>query len=308
MFDQGRHDLVGKPTRAPGTGDVAIARTPEGQSVDRRFAQDHVVARRERRPVEQAPMRTRQVEMIGRALAQIVPDLAAVEVDHDARPVADRHHQAPAQMLMAAVAQHAEPLELAPHVCARLAVLLRQTVAQGAIGKAKAEGVDQIRMGEATLFQIGQRLRVGTQRTAIIVRHIAQQRAVLGRRQHRQLGDGRSRDRGGVGRGHIIAPQQFDCMTEADAFAFHDPVYGATTHVAAEAVEQILRHRHHQRRRIIVMEGALRHHVAAAFRQLHARCLDQPDQANLCLQPLYLRIRYACHGGCLQKAVKGVLS
>ena len=63
--------LVGKAVHAVDRGHVAIARAPEGQRVDQRFAQDDFFRRPQRLLVPHSAMRPRQVQVIVGSGAQI---------------------------------------------------------------------------------------------------------------------------------------------------------------------------------------------------------------------------------------------
>ncbi len=82
VLSECRAVFLGKAVHAVDRGHVAIARAPEGQRVDQRFAQDHVFRHGERRFVPHAAMRSRQIQVIGRSGAQIRRDLASVHLRH----------------------------------------------------------------------------------------------------------------------------------------------------------------------------------------------------------------------------------
>ncbi len=83
-------------------------------------------------------------------------------------------------MLVPALPQHPQTLKIAAYLRPRLAVRRRQPVAQRPVRKAKPEAVDQLRMGETALFQIGQRIGIGAQGAGVITRHLLQQLAIPG--------------------------------------------------------------------------------------------------------------------------------
>jgi hypothetical protein len=62
-------------------------------------------------PVEHAPVWAGQIQVIGRALSQVVVELAAVELDDLAGIIQDRDHQRTSQVLMAGLPQHAQLLQ-----------------------------------------------------------------------------------------------------------------------------------------------------------------------------------------------------
>jgi K+-sensing histidine kinase KdpD len=92
-------------------------------------------------------------------MVQVIAQLAPIELHHIATPVAHRDHQRPRQVLVPRRSDHAERLQLAAQLGARLAVLRRQAVAERAIGIAQAEMVDQLLIAQATALKHRQRLR-----------------------------------------------------------------------------------------------------------------------------------------------------
>lgn len=251
-------------------------------------------------------MRPRQVEVVRRALAQRFADLPAIQVHDPSVRVQDRHDQRPAQVFVAAVAQHPQRLQTAPHLRPGLPVGLRQAVAQRPVGVAQPEGLDQLGMGQAPALQVGQGVGRPLQGGGVVADHLVHQRRVLGRRRHgRQLrhGGGLHRPRPGPGRRprpgrdrrRIVRLQQLDRMAEANPLGLHHPGDHVAGRVAAEAAPQILVRRHAQRRRVVLVERAASDPVFAAFLQLHPGRLDQPHQAHLRLQPLDLLVRDSGH-------------
>ena len=84
--------VVGEAFDAVGGRDVVEARTPEGQRVDQRLAEDDFLRGDESFDVEDAPMRTGEVEVERRADAQLMRrrDLPAVGAEDLASFAEDR--------------------------------------------------------------------------------------------------------------------------------------------------------------------------------------------------------------------------
>ena len=102
--------IVGEAFDAIGAGDVAIARTPERQRVDQRFAQDDFLVRLQCLHVEHATatLARGQVQMLGCACAQVVQELAAIHLKDVAVFIAHRHDQRTVEMLVAGFAVDAD--------------------------------------------------------------------------------------------------------------------------------------------------------------------------------------------------------
>src|SRR5580658_2559090 len=85
-------------------------------------------------------------------------------------------------------------------------------------------------------------------------------------------------------------------MAEAYPLGFDDPVDHAAAGLAgAQAMPQILRRRHHQRWRLVIVEGAAADEVAPMFLEGHAARLGQTLHGDIGLQSLNHLIRDACH-------------
>ena len=128
-----------------------------------------------------------------RALAQAGRDLAAVQAEHVAREIEDRDHYRTVEVLVAALAQDAELLQPPAHLGAGLAVLLRQPVAERAVGEAQLAVRNHLGMREAAAFEIAQRFGRSLQHLVVVVDHLAQDLLIAGVRR-----DGRFEARGGV--------------------------------------------------------------------------------------------------------------
>lgn len=76
-----RGQVIGRePLDAVARRDVAEPGTPEGERIDQRLAQDDFRGRCERGFIPDSAMRPRQVQVVRRACAQVVVDLAAVDL------------------------------------------------------------------------------------------------------------------------------------------------------------------------------------------------------------------------------------
>ncbi len=96
--------------------------------------------------------------MRGRAGAEIVADLAAVGLEDVAGFIADRDDERAVEVLVAAGAQHAEPLELASECRALLRVVAGQPVGKRSISVAELEALDGIGGPDAALLKVSQGL------------------------------------------------------------------------------------------------------------------------------------------------------
>lgn len=161
-------------------------------------------------------------------------------------------------MLVPALAVEAELFQARAHFGAGLAVLLRQTKAQSAIGVAELEALDQLGMHKPALLQIVERLRRLLQRVVIIADDLVQQRLVIGFEPDRRGQPARRRRR--KRRWRVVAAgavlQQFHGMAKAHALALHGPLNHVARRIAAKAMEEVLLGAHGQRRLVVLVEGA----------------------------------------------------
>jgi hypothetical protein len=178
--------LVGEALHAIGRRHVAVARAPEGQRVDQRLGQDDLARGGERGAVEDPGVRARQVQVLGRARAQVVQQLAAVHLDHVAALVEHRDYQGAVEVLVAAFSDQADLLQPGADVGAGLARLLRQPQAQRTVGHAELEGRDQLGMRQAARLEVSRRLSRGLQALVVVVDGLVQQRPVVGVEGHRR--------------------------------------------------------------------------------------------------------------------------
>jgi hypothetical protein len=85
-------------------------------------------------------------------------------------------------------------------------------------------------------------------------------------------------------------------MPEAHPLRFDDPVdHRAAGLACAQAVPQVLRRRHHQRWRLVIVEGAAADQVRAVLLEGHAARLGQALHRDFGLETLNHLIRDACH-------------
>ncbi len=80
---------------------------------------------------------------------------------------------------MPARPQYAQLLQPAPYLRPRLAVLLRQTVAQRPVRQAQPEALDHLPVVEAALLQIGKTFRARLQGLVIEGHHPLQKRLIV---------------------------------------------------------------------------------------------------------------------------------
>ena len=125
-------------------------------------------------------MRSGQIEMGRRALAQIIADFPAIHLADRAVFVGDGNNQRARQVFVTALPEDAEFLQLAPDLGPGLAVFHRQAIAQGPVRIAQGEGVDQVGMMEPASAEIVQGLRALLQRGVIEGRHTGEHGGVVG--------------------------------------------------------------------------------------------------------------------------------
>lgn len=105
------------------------------------------------------PVRAGQVQMLGCPRAQVVTQLAAVDLAHRAVQAGHRDDQRAGEMLMARRAQHPQRLQPAPQLGALLAVLAGQAVTEGTVRDAQAEPFQRLGVSDAPALQIPQGVR-----------------------------------------------------------------------------------------------------------------------------------------------------
>jgi len=298
---------------------VPIPRTPERQRIDQRLAQDHLLRALDPGAIEHAPMRTRQVQVQRRALAQAFRDLAPVHLGRMALRIQHRDHQRPGEVLVPTRPQQPDALQLPAHRRARLRVHRRQPVRERAIGEAQPEARDQFRIVQAAARQVRLRLRTLAQVLVVDAHDGIQQRLViLARRQigtrpllahppRRPIHRRTPLDR--IARQRRVFLQQLHRVPEAHLVPTHHPVDHRTARLTrAQAVPQVRLRADHQRRRAVVVERTATDPVLAVRLQPDPRRLHQPLQAHRQLQPLDLGLGDAGHGaGSSRKCVKTTL-
>ena len=194
VLAEGLPVMVVEPVHAVAGGHVAIARAPERQCVDQRFAQDDFFRRDQRRFVPHSAPWPRQVQVIFGSGPQIVVDLAPVHLHHFTVEIEDRNHQRSYEVLMPGLLPEDAQLLQASALAQTLdAVLVLQAVIERAIGKAQPEVLDHLRRLQAALEEILLRSRRLLERGVVVVHHDAQQLLIVYRRleQRRQFGHGR---------------------------------------------------------------------------------------------------------------------
>ena len=134
--------FIGQPVGSVDRRHVAIARRPERQRVDDRFAQNDFVGRVQRFAVEDAAMRTRQIEVTARVLLAVV-DPPTVKLFQLAVDREQRERHAAAEVFMSAVAKDAEGFQTLADFPARLDLFRRQPQPQRAIDEADPEPLDR---------------------------------------------------------------------------------------------------------------------------------------------------------------------
>ena len=114
--------------------------------------------------------------------------------------VQDRNYQRAVEVLVATRAIDSDPLQAAAQLGAGDAILLRQSQAQRAVGKAQAKGDDRLRLVDAAGLQIRERLGTLFQGLVVVVDDLVEQRLVVGLARHRcgQAAHGRVLHRDGV--------------------------------------------------------------------------------------------------------------
>ena len=290
------------PRRSVRRRHVAKARTPEGQRVEQRLAQNDLPARLQRLHIPHPPVRTRQVQMPRRPRPQIRRDLAPVELGDPARLIEHRDHDGPIQMLVAAGPQHPEPLKPLPDPRPLPPVLRRQPVGQAPVRVAEPEALHHLRMPQSPTRQVPERRRTAHQRRAVVIQHPQQQRRVvlLGIEHPRQLHRRRDLHRRGRrgGSRRPIRPQQLRRVAERHPLRPHHPVDDRTPRLTRpQAVPQVLLGRDHQRRLPILVERAVPPQIRPVACEHHPPRLRQPLHPHLALQPLQLALRNPGHGG-----------
>ena len=152
-----------------------------------------------------------------------------------------------------------------------LPILRRQTKPQRAVGIAKPEVLD--RRGDPALLKISQRLGRSLQALMVVVDHLREQRL----RRPRRLIPAASSTRTveyvvptlAAKEGMPSRSSSTACRNEMP-FAFITQSTGPPASLAAEAVPQVLRRRHHERGRLVLVERAVAAPVLARFRKLDA--------------------------------------
>lgn len=236
---------------------------------------------------------------------------------HAVLSVEHRDDQAAVEVLVPAVAQDADGLQLTPHLRAGLAVLLGQAVRERAIGEAQPKPLHHLLRPEPALFEVAEGLGALLERLVVVVedaghQHVLVRRVLdggeLGGRgllRHRRalpalLGLGERLERDEVG------PEQLDGVTTAEPLGLHDPVDDAAAFLArAIAAPAVGLRRDAQGRRLGRTERAQTDDLISAALELHALGLGQPLEADLGVQALELVGRDAGHVALLRVCAAG---
>ena len=115
-----------------------------------------------------------------RSFTQTGCDLASVHAEHIPFEVEDRNDETPVEVLVAALAQDAEPLQTSAQFRSFLPVLVRQRKPEFAIGEAQLKPFHHLRMRQAAGFEIPQRFRRFLQRLVIKAHDITQGLLLIG--------------------------------------------------------------------------------------------------------------------------------
>ena len=278
---------MGEALDAVGGRDVAEACAPECECVDERLAEDDFLRGDEGLDVEDAAVRAGEVEMERRAGAQLVSwrDLPAVGAEGLAPLAEDRDDERAVEVLVAAVPEDSELLEPCADLLAGLAVHGGEAVAEGPVGVAEPEAVDEFGMDEASLLEIAECLRALLQRLVVVADHLAEKLAVVGVEVdgRRQLRDGRALR--GVERGRrreVLGPQDLDGVPEAHPFGLHHPVDRRAARLTSpEAVPEVLAGSHDEGRLAVVVEGTAADQIRPVAPELDAPRLSEALERDL---------------------------
>jgi len=283
--------------------DVAEAGGPEGEGVDEGFAEDDLLLALEPLGVEDAAVRPREVEMERRAGLEIVADLAAVDLRDVAGIVEDRDDEGADEVLVARVAEEAELLEPGAHLEAGLAVHQGDAQAEGAVGVAELEVVDEVGMRQAALLEIRESFRALLEALVVVGDDLPQDLLVAA------VGfDGKSQgpDGGALWRRRGLRPprlqrevlgeEDLDGVAEADPFGLHHPVDRRAARLAgAEAVPEVLGRGEDKGGFAVRMKRAQAQQVRPVPLQLDALPLGQAFERDLRLDPLEQLVGDARH-------------
>ena len=136
-------------------------------------------------------------------------------------------------------------------------------------------------------------IRALGERLVAVADDVAQEGAVVG------VGSGNGKlGAGGACRAGTaeLAAEQLHSVAEAHVLDPHDEVdHRAARLAGAEAVPEILGRRHHERRLVVVVEGAEANEVTAVRLEHHPAHLGKPLDGDVALQPLELCIWDAAH-------------
>ena len=242
-------------------------------------------------------MGTGQVEVQGRADAQVVTDLSAVELGDTACGVGHRDNEGPGQVLVATLAIDAEGDEATPECRPGLGLAIGEAQPEGPVGVAEAEVLDGLGVVDLAALQIGEGLGGLGQGGAVVGDHLGEGLGVVDVEGDRGRKTSGSRvPRPGHHRG-LAGAQQLERVAEAHPLGLHHPVDGTAPGLAGpHAVPETLGRGDHERGGVVVVERAAAHKVPAGPLEEHPRTGDQFGQVDLFFQPLHHLVGDAGHG------------
>jgi len=158
---------------------IPVIGTPEGKSIDQRFAQDDLFRDGERLFIPDAFVRARKVSMQRRALAQSFGDFPAIDFRNGSIQINHRNHNRSGEVFVPAFPQDAKPLQSSPDLRALFPIAFRQAVAERSIRKAQPKVVDHFRMLQASVLQVSQSFRALLQGCVVIIRYFLQHPGII---------------------------------------------------------------------------------------------------------------------------------
>ncbi|MCZ7590618.1 MAG: hypothetical protein M5U15_00020 [Kiritimatiellae bacterium] len=170
--------FIGEPVRPVDERHIAEPVYPERQRIERGLAQDDFRFV-QGLGVPYPGVRSGQVQMMGRAFAQALGDLAAVDFGHVAAFVEDRQHQRTVKVFVSGFPEQAQRLQPRPDRRAVLPVLVRQPQAQRPVGEAEPEAVDGLLVVQSPPPQVVQGGGRFQESFVVVVHHLAHERRVV---------------------------------------------------------------------------------------------------------------------------------
>ena len=220
----------------------------------------------------------------------------------------DQDDERAGEMLVPGLPHKPQPLQAGPHQATSLRLRVSQPVPQGPVRVPNPELGDRLGVVNTALAQVTQRLRRASQRLGVVIHHGGRQPGIryLRVREQRELARDRLRHRASARRERRclrqhaqrrrLGHQQLDREPERDPLRSHHPINRPPTPPAGpETVPQILRRRHHQARRGVIVERATPHQILALPTQLHPAPLDEPRHGHLGLESGQHLVRDTSH-------------